>query len=134
MQISESCGRMNELCPSVHKVHIKFAPDYFLYLIMPKNSIFSPLAKDLHPLQGFTPSLTTSSTHTQNMKLRFVLGPLQFQSTGQSTNLTDYLEDFGDNDSFVFCHCQVSHVILCYTSVRGEIRNFSEQLFNIFLK
>ena len=54
----------------------------FLYLVMPKNSIFSSSAK--HPLQGSTStlSLTTSSTHT------FALGPLQFQSTGQNTYLT----------------------------------------------
>ena len=26
--------------------------------------------------------------------------------------LADHLEDYCDNDGFVFCHCQVSHVIM----------------------
>ena len=46
----------------------------------------------MHPLQGSTPSLTTSSTHThktsKNFTYGFVLGPLQSQSTGQNTHLT----------------------------------------------
>ena len=38
---------------------------------MPKNSIFSPSAK-MHPLQGSTPSLTTSSTHTNQDKYAWI--------------------------------------------------------------
>ena len=54
---------------SVHKIHKTFVPK-FLYMIMPKNSIFSPSAK-----KKFAPSPRP-------------LGPLQFQSTGQNTHLT----------------------------------------------
>ena len=78
---------MDGSCLSVHKIHKKFVPNCFLYLIMPKNSIFSPSAS-LHPLQGSTSHLITSSTHTQNFTYGFVLGPLQFKSTSQNIHLT----------------------------------------------
>jgi len=60
-------------------------------LSLPDNSIF------MHPLQGFTLSFTTSSTHkkpSENFTYAFVLGPLQFQSTGQITHLTSKTADW----------------------------------------
>ena len=57
-----------------------------------KTQFLVPQHKNLHPLQGSTPSLTIPSSHThktsKNFAYGFVLGPLQFQPTGQNTHLT----------------------------------------------
>ena len=68
-----------------------FVPNCFLYLIVIKNSIFSPSAKKFAPSPRLHPqSDHTINTHktSKNFMYGFVLGSLQFQSTGQNTHLT----------------------------------------------
>ena len=85
-------GQMDGQCLSVHKIHKKFVPICFLYLIMPKFLVpqlkyrFAPSPR-LHP-QSDHIIHTHTHTHTQNFTYGFVLAPLQFQSTGQNTHLT----------------------------------------------
>ena len=71
---------------STHKIHQIFVPNCFLYLIMPKNSIFRPSVKiKCAP----SPRPHPQSDHIINTHMYgFVLGPLQFQSTGQNAHLT----------------------------------------------
>ena len=75
---------------SVHKVHKTFAPNCFLYLIMP---IFSPSATiKICTLSKAPPSVWPHHQHThktsENLRYWFVLGPFQFQSRGQNIPLT----------------------------------------------
>ena len=70
----------------------KFVPNCFLYLIMSKNSIFSPSAKikfahspKLHPQSDHIINTHKSS---KNFTYAFVLRLLQFQFTSQNTHLT----------------------------------------------
>ena len=74
------------------EVHTRFTKLYTKLLSLPDNAketFVAQLKETLHPLQGSTPSLTTSTHKTgENFTYRFVLGPLQSLSTDQNTHLT----------------------------------------------
>ena len=73
-------------------MHTRFTKLYTKLLSLPDNAketFVAQLKETLHPLQGSTPSLTTSTHKTgENFTYRFVLGPLQSLSTDQNTHLT----------------------------------------------